>query len=108
MKLGSRFTLLLAVCLLVAAPLAVFAQTTGTIDGTVSDQNSGALPGVTVELTSPNLQGSRTLVTGNDGHFRFVSLPPGRYTISASLSGFGSVQKTANVQLDSTVTATCR
>jgi outer membrane receptor protein involved in Fe transport len=105
MKFGSRFTLLLAVCLLVVAPLAVFAQTTGTIDGTVSDQNSGALPGVTVELTSPNLQGSRTLVTGNDGHFRFVSLPPGRYTISASLSGFGSVQKTANVQLDSTVTA---
>ena len=48
MKFGSRFTLLLAVCLLVVAPLAVFAQTTGTIDGTVSDQNSGALPGVTL------------------------------------------------------------
>ncbi len=104
MKFGFRFTLFLAACLLVA-PLAVFAQTTGTIEGSVTDQNGGSLPGVTVELASPNLQGSRTAVTGNDGRYRFVSLPPGRYTVTGNLSGFGNVQKTANVTLDATATA---
>ncbi|MEO8190651.1 MAG: carboxypeptidase regulatory-like domain-containing protein [Acidobacteriota bacterium] len=101
MKFGFRFTLFLAVCLILA-PLAVFAQTTGTIEGSVTDQNGGALPGVTVELASPNLQGNRTAVTGNDGRYRFVSLPPGRYTVTGNLSGFGNVQKAASVQLDKT------
>ena len=103
MKSGFRFTLILAACLLLVAPLVV-AQTTGTIEGTVTDQNGGTLPGVTVEAKSPNLQGMRTATTANDGRYRFVSLPPGMYTVSASLSGFSTVQKTAQVTLDATST----
>ncbi len=76
MKSGYRFTLVLSVCLLLLAPIVV-AQTTGTIEGTITDQNGGALPGVTVELTSPNLQGTRVATTGNDGRYRFISVPPG-------------------------------
>src|ERR1022692_2698960 len=102
MKFGYRFTLVLSVCLLLLAPLAVFAQTTGTIEGTVTDQNGGALPGVSVDLTSPSLQGTRTATTDGSGRYRFVSLPPGKYTVTGNLSGFGNVQKTANVTLDST------
>src|SRR5262245_4507641 len=103
MKSGYRFTLVLAACLLLLAPFVV-AQTTGTIEGTVTDQSGGALPGVTVEITSPNLQGTRVATTGNDGRFRFVSVPPGTYKVTANLSGMGTVSKTANVTLDSTVT----
>src|ERR1017187_8513366 len=103
MKVGYRFLIVLSVCLLLA-PLAVFAQTTGTIEGTVTDQNSGALPGVSVQLTSPAMRGTRTAVTGSDGPFRFAALPPGRYVVTGSLSGFGNVQKSANVTLDSTAT----
>ena len=57
-----RFSLGLAVSLLLVAPIA-FAQTTGNIEGRVFDQNSGPLPGVTVEVTSPNLQGTGTAAT---------------------------------------------
>ena len=103
MKPGYRFTLVLAVCLLLIAPLVV-AQTTGMIEGTVTDQSGGALPGVTVEITSPNLQGTRVATTGNDGRFRFVSLPPGPYKVTGNLSGMGTVQKNATVMLDSTAT----
>src|SRR5215470_11289237 len=103
MKSGYRFTLVLAVCLLLVAPIVV-AQTTGTIEGTVTDQSGGALPGVTVEITSPNLQGTRVATTGNDGRFRFVSVPPGAYKVTANLSGMGTVSKTGNVTLDSTLT----
>jgi outer membrane receptor protein involved in Fe transport len=99
-----RFLLVLSVCLLLIAPAFVLAQTTGNIEGTVTDQNGGALPGVTVEATSPSLQGTRTATTGPDGRFRFVSVPPGSYKVTANLSGFGTVQKNANITLDSTAT----
>jgi len=83
MKSVYRFTLALSVCLLLLAPVAVFGQTTGTVEGTVTDQSNAPLPGVTVELTSPSLQGSRTAVTSADGRYRFPSVPPGAYTITA-------------------------
>ena len=103
MKSGYRFTLVLSVCLLLLAPIVV-AQTTGTIEGTITDQNGGALPGVTVELTSPNLQGTRVATTGNDGRYRFISVPPGAYKVTGNLSGMGTVAKNATVTLDSTAT----
>jgi outer membrane receptor protein involved in Fe transport len=80
------------------------AQTTGSIEGTVTDQSGGVLPGVTVELTSPALQGGRTATTGADGRYRFPSLPPGAYTVNANLEGFGASQKNATVTLDATAT----
>ncbi len=90
--------------LLLIPPLLVFAQTTGTIEGTVTDQSGAPLPGVTVEITSPNLQGTRTAVTAADGRYRFPSVPPGAYSVTGSLSGFGKVQKKATVTLDATTT----
>jgi outer membrane receptor protein involved in Fe transport len=103
MKNRYRYSLLLSVGLLLIAPL-VFAQTTGEILGTVSDTQGGALPGVTVEATSPNLQGARTVVTGANGSYRMPTLPPGTYRVKAVLSGFSTAEKTAIVQLDSTAT----
>src|SRR6266566_2784809 len=95
---------ILSVCVVLLVPSLVVAQTTGTIDGTVTDQSGGALPGVTVEISSPNLQGTRTATTGNDGRFRFVSVPPGPYKVTANLSGMGTAAKNATVQLDATAT----
>jgi outer membrane receptor protein involved in Fe transport len=103
MKSVYRFSLILAVCVLLVVPVA-FAQTTGTVDGTITDQSGAALPGATVELTSPSLQGTRIAVTSNDGRYRFPSVPPGAYKVTASLSGFGKVQRSATVSLDSTAT----
>ncbi len=102
MKSWQRFTLAVAVGILLLAPVALLAQTTGTVEGAVTDQNGGALPGVTVELTSPNLQGTRTAVTSADGRYRFPSVPPGAYKVTAELTGFGKTQKNATVGLDST------
>src|SRR5947209_6988090 len=94
------FVMMLLVALAMAP--ALIAQTTGNIEGTVTDQSGASLPGVTVEATSPNLQGTRTAITGSDGRYRFASLPPGPYKVTGNLSGFGVVQKNATVQLDST------
>src|SRR5215470_20089944 len=104
MKAFHRFSLGLAVCVLLLAPVALLAQTTGTVEGTITDQSGAPLPGVSVELSSPNLQGVRTAVTSADGRYRFPSVPPGAYKVTAELSGFGKIQKGATVTLDATAT----
>src|SRR5512143_3857510 len=104
MKSLYRFTLALSVCLLLLVPAVSLAQTTGTVEGAATDQSHAPLPGVTVTLTSPNLQGTRTAVTAADGRYRFPSIPPGAYTVTAELSGFGKVERKATVTLDATAT----
>jgi hypothetical protein len=99
----ARYLGLVAALFLLLVPLSS-AQTTGRIEGTVLDQNGAPLPGVTVEASSPNLQGTRTAVTGSDGRYRFVSLPPGAYKVTGTLTGLGTVEKSATVALDATAT----
>ncbi len=61
---------------------------TGNIYGTVVDASSGQpLPGVTVVLTGSKIAPMKAITT-KEGHFRFLSLPPGTYTLKASLKGF--------------------
>ncbi|MEA2236592.1 MAG: hypothetical protein QOC81_1316 [Thermoanaerobaculia bacterium] len=96
MKL-QRFTICFFLLLLVAA--GAFAQgTTGALTGTVS-QAGTSLPGVTVTISSPTLQGTRTTVTNESGDYNFSAIPPGQYKITYSLSGLTDVTKTATVNL---------
>src|SRR5262252_3513360 len=102
LKVRSRYPLfsILAIGLLVLAPLAVVAQTTGTIEGAITDQSGAGLPGVTVELAGAGVgSAGKTTVTGTDGKYRFLSIRPGDYTVTATLSGFGRVQKKTPVTL---------
>lgn len=87
--------------LLVVCSATSFAQgvQTGTIRGTVKDQQGLALPGATITATSPALQGGRTVVTDTDGTYLFRSIPPGTYSLKVEMSGMGSVEKTAEVPL---------
>src|SRR5216117_350561 len=89
-KFQIAFLLVLSVLLAVGA----FAQTatTGAIEGKIT-QAGTPLPGVTVEIRSPNLQGVRSDVTDAQGNFRFTLLPPGNYSITASLAGFNTVKQ---------------
>ena len=45
------------------------------------------LPGVTITISSPSLQGTRSTVTGEAGAYDFASLPPGVYSVSFDLPG---------------------
>jgi outer membrane receptor for Fe3+-dicitrate len=94
--------LLLAALLLAAS--AASAQTTGRIVGTVKDAQGAVLPGATVTVTSPAQQGAQSQVTDPDGVFRFLTLPPGRYTVKVELTGFRTFeQPDVQVGLDRTV-----
>ena len=94
--------------LLLAISSVSFAQTTGSIVGLVTDDAGGPLPGVTVDARGPALQGTKVTVTGSDGAYRLTLLPPGSYTVSASLPQFGRAEQTLQVLLDRNVTADFR
>jgi len=90
-----RFAVLALLLGLVALPL--FAQNpTGTLSGRSTDGKE-ALPGVTVTVTSPNLQGARTAVTSVDGDYIFKFLPPGEYRVKFELSGFQTQETTVKI-----------
>ena len=59
------------------------------IGGTVSDTTGGVLPGVTVEVRSPDIiEQVRTAVTDGSGQYLIVALEPGTYSVTYTLPGF--------------------
>ena len=88
-----RVALLLAMAIVLSGGVAGAQSTTGTISGHVSDSQGLALPGVTVNVASPNLQGIRSTVTSEIGDYVVSLLPPGNYTLVFDLSGFQKVEK---------------
>ncbi|HEV7517095.1 MAG TPA: TonB-dependent receptor, partial [Thermoanaerobaculia bacterium] len=101
---------LLPFALFLAAP-ALFAQTTGSIFGRATDESGAVLPGVAVEATGPALQGARNTFTDGKGLYRLNLLPPGEYTVTFNLEGFGPEAKkgiTVGLDRDSTLDAILR
>ncbi len=87
---------LVAVAVLAALPLAAQEQR-GSIEGVVKDAQGGAIVGATVVARS--LSGiSREAVTDATGTYRFAALSPGRYDVTATLSGFAPA-KVQNIDL---------
>ncbi len=69
--------------------------TTGRLIGTVVDDTGGALPGVTVTISSPVLiGGAQTKITDGAGDFSFIGVAPGDYAVKVDLSGFVSQERT--------------
>ena len=73
-------------------PQAARAQGSG-IEGTVADTTGGVLPGVTVEISGPNLPDGIT-VAFTDGTGRYsVMVPAGTYDVSFNLPGFALIER---------------
>lgn len=100
MRLKSSFHVLLAVALLLGLTGSAFAQSgaTGNIEGVVTDATGGVLPGVTVTIRNMDTNVTRETVTEANGRYRAAALQPGRYEVSATLSGF-QVQPASNVEV---------
>lgn len=63
----------------------------GSINGTVSDDTGGVLPGVTVTITNIDTNLAATTVTDGRGLYQVRYLNTGTYTVEAQLDGFKSV-----------------
>src|SRR5437763_10031464 len=60
------------------------------ITGVVKDSSGAIIPGATVTARNVDTGLTRTGATDGAGEFRLPSLPPGRYSLTAELSGFSS------------------
>src|SRR5499427_4589258 len=79
-------TLAAAALLLVSAPAR--AQSTATLQGTVTDTQGAVMPGVTITIKNTATGIERTSVSDNAGQYVAAALAPGHYTILAHLDGF--------------------
>ena len=83
-----RFSTVLVVLILIVST--AYGQTTisaGAIAGTIKDSTGASLPGVTVTVSSPRLQGTRSAVSDSGGQYVVPLLPPGVYRAEYALSG---------------------
>jgi len=90
-----RFVLALtALCLLVT--FEAFGQSTGgSISGTVKDQ-TGPVPQAQVQVVNAATGQSRFTFTDDAGHYGISEIPPGRYTLRITASGYNPVEVGTN------------
>jgi len=74
------------------------AQFRGSLRGTITDPNGGAVVGATVTLTNKNTNESLTSTTDAYGIYQFNALPPAPYSLSVQKSGF-TTKVLENVQI---------
>jgi hypothetical protein len=78
--------------------------TAGTVQGDVLDEKGGSVAGATVEAKNLATNFVQTDTTNTDGHFAFLSLAPGRYTLTISKAGFATVlQQNVNLTVGQTI-----
>ncbi len=94
-RLSQAFWRLFAGALLVvvAAGLASAQSYTGGVRGAVREAEN-VVPGVTVRLVNEATGQGRETVSNSVGEYNFAALPPGTYTVRASLQGFKTFERT--------------
>src|SRR5262245_341266 len=95
MKRSAASSLLVVVVLLLTIRSVEAQFSRGSIYGAVSDANGLVVPGVTVTLTSPALLRPEVVVSNESGTYRFPTLEPGEYTLTAELTGFRTFKQEA-------------
>jgi Carboxypeptidase regulatory-like domain len=90
-SIGSRLYICVLALLVLAGAANAFAQgQNGIITGTVTD-NDGVIPGATVTATDPATGLERSAISNEQGIFRILSLPPGRYALRVAMEGFRQI-----------------
>jgi iron complex outermembrane receptor protein len=89
--LRNRFLMFVALAVLLQAGPAASQPAPaadGRINGVVRDTTGAAVPGVAVTITNQATGAAQNVTAGTDGTFS-VAVPPGTYTVTVSLRGFG-------------------
>lgn len=83
-----------AALLVLCTSFAAAQETTGGIQGQVTDPSGAAVPNATVEISGGPLPRPIVLQTDESGQFLQQQLPVGMYTVTVSAPGFSTVRKT--------------
>ncbi len=97
MRVWGLATLLLSI---VGFSTLSYAQQTGTIKGTLTDDSGGIIPAATISLKGNGA--AKTAQTQSDGSYTFVGIPPGAYTVNVTIPGFQPANKPVTVSAGGT------
>ena len=87
-----RCSCVAAAFLLIFVPSLLCAQITrGVISGTVTDESSAVLPGVTVVIRNTDTGIAQSVMTDDGGRYSISQLGLGSYEVRADLAGFKTV-----------------
>jgi hypothetical protein len=76
---------------------------TGTLVGTVRDASGAVIAAVQVTATNLETNVAQSTVSGSGGDYTIPNVRPGRYKVSAQVTGFStSVNSNVNVQIQQT------
>jgi hypothetical protein len=85
--------------------IALYAQApSGTITGSVTDSSGAVIPGASVTITDKANNTARTLEVNANGLYSAPALNPGDYDVRATMQGFRTTQRDAQVVAGSTTT----
>ena len=83
-----------AALMLVMGPVSARAQSTrGSVAGTIRDAQGAAVPGATVELTSPRRNDTQVATANEAGDFLFLNLLPDTYRLKVTMDSFKSLEQ---------------
>src|SRR4029078_1562698 len=84
--------IVIASCLILLNGSVVLAQSgNAQLGGLVEDPSKALIPGVTVTAVNVDTNVTQTTLSNESGTYNFAALPPGKYKVSADLSGFKKV-----------------
>lgn len=86
-KVGTAFVMM-ATLMIVAGVIHAQTADTGALVGTVVDPGGSVVPGTQIVITNMATGEQRTVQTGPEGTYRAPLLPPGRYRLETTASGF--------------------
>ncbi len=105
---GARWrglTIAMVVSLLLPASMLSAQTSLATIRGSVTDQQGGILPGVTITARQAETNTVRTGVTNSSGLYYLPNLPPGTWQVTFELPGFTTARQNIVLRVGQEVTS---
>ncbi|HJS51930.1 MAG TPA: TonB-dependent receptor, partial [Pyrinomonadaceae bacterium] len=102
MKINFKFLPGLLALLFAFSAIAFGQGTTGSIEGTVTDPQGGAVPNATVTIRSVGTTAGylRTVTADASGYVNVQGVPPGQYNVTVSATNFAEKAATVTVSVD--------
>jgi hypothetical protein len=95
---------LLAFFIVFAAGILPLAAQTSSLQGSVKDSSNALIPTAVLSLTNVDTGAARQVLSGSDGTYSFLQMPPGNYRIEAKLPGFSVYTRDVRLQVETPAT----